>query len=151
MVPTVALSMTTVCVELVTSWQCARMPLSVWASAVPYVILMAILPGLLVWIGTYAGVRLARPHQLTLRLAWTLAFVYIAIGLVLALPMRTHAVMVAVPKPLVVPDASIWVLRLSSAALSGLLLVMPLALVVGIAMSIARGLAAICGGENRDA
>jgi len=72
--------------------------------------------GALVWLGTYAGAKLARPAQRTRRLAMWLAVGYLAIGILFSLPIKTHAVVIDLPRGGAEPDPSggwfplLWVL-----------------------------------------
>jgi hypothetical protein len=56
-----------------------------------------LLIGALVWVGTYVGARLAAPHQRTGRLVKWLAVIYGAGGVLLSLPVKTHAVKLDMP------------------------------------------------------
>lgn len=56
-------------------------------------ILAGLIPGALVWVGTYVGARWAASHQRTVRLAQVLAILYFIVGIVLTLPIKTHAVL----------------------------------------------------------
>jgi hypothetical protein len=108
-------------------------------------IVEAAMLGVLVFAGTYVGVRWAAPHQRTRRLAWSLGLLYLVVGVALFAPIQTHAVMQrpnqggsVIGVPASVPPA------VTTVAL-------PLVLLLA-SILLARGLAAGCGGRlDRDA
>jgi hypothetical protein len=53
--------------------------------------------GLLVWIGMYFGARFAPPHQRNGRLVRLAAIAFAVLGVLLALPIKTHAVRLDMP------------------------------------------------------
>ena len=57
----------------------------------------ALLLGILAWVGTYLGARMAGPRRCTPRLALALAAAYAALGIVITVPIRTHAVKLDMP------------------------------------------------------
>jgi hypothetical protein len=61
-------------------------------------LLTALLLGILAWVGTYVGARMAGPRQRTPRLALVLTAAYVGVGIVISVPMiRTHAVKLDMP------------------------------------------------------
>ncbi|HTC16349.1 MAG TPA: hypothetical protein VK695_11160 [Steroidobacteraceae bacterium] len=108
-------------------------------------LLEGIIPGVLIWVGTYIGARWAAPHQRTVRLAQVLGVSYFIIGLALNVPIKTHAVLLDMPA--VSASASPLTLVTPVVASIGAALVM-----VVVSILLARGLAVICGGTvGRDA
>jgi hypothetical protein len=97
----------------------------------------AIVLPMLIWIGTYLGVRWAPARERMAALGWVLGVLYTAIGIVLPAPIRTHAIIVEMPAAAIhtTPDY-VYPLIDSVAA--------PLGIVV-IAIILARGIAKICG------
>src|SRR5690348_12490806 len=55
------------------------------------------LVGALVWVGTYIGARNSPPNQRSDRLVRTLSLIFIGLGLLVSLPIRTHAVRLEMP------------------------------------------------------
>ena len=51
----------------------------------------------LVWIGAYFGARLSAPHERSDRLIRLLSLTFVVLGIVVSLPIRTHAVVIALP------------------------------------------------------
>jgi len=68
------------------------------ANVVGFAGIEAILFGVLVWVGTYIGARLAPAHQRTDRLVRVVVLTYVVVAVLLSLPIETHAVMLDVPK-----------------------------------------------------
>jgi len=104
-----------------------------------------IIPGVLIWVGTYRAARWAAPRQRTARLAQVLGVSYLIIGVAMTLPIKTHAVALLDMSP---PSGSAGPLDFVSpfVASIGVALVM-----VVVSLFLARGLAAICGGKvSRD-
>ena len=52
----------------------------------------------LVWVGTYVGARIFAPRKRTARLAQVLALLYGITGVALAIPIKTHAGVIDMPK-----------------------------------------------------
>lgn len=53
--------------------------------------------GLLVWVGMYVGARFSPPHQRNGRLAWLTVITFGVLGVLLSLPIKTHAVKLDMP------------------------------------------------------
>lgn len=105
-------------------------------------ILAGLIPGALVWVGTYVGARWAASQQRTVRLAQVLAILYFIVGIVLTLPIKTHAVLLEMPA--------------ASGSAGPLDFVSPLAFSVGAPlvmvvapMLLTRGIAILCGRKTR--
>ena len=122
-------------------------PLSVPAISLEilYAFLGAIIPGLLIWVGTYIGARWAPPQQRTIRLAQVLGALYLIIGVAMTLPIKTHAVLVDMPPP----SGTASVLDPVRPFAAGIRVAL---VMVVVSLLLARSLAAICGGRvARDA
>jgi hypothetical protein len=73
--------------------------------------------GFLAWVGTYFGARFSPPHQRNGRLVWLTAITFGVLGVLLSLPIKTHAVRLDMPSagdasasqfmPLLIPVALI--------------------------------------------
>jgi hypothetical protein len=106
-------------------------------------VLSALLEGItltaIIGIGTYLGARWAPPRQRTAGLAQVLGVLYFIIGGLLTFPIKTYAVAVEMPR------ASGG--RLGSATGDFVVFSAAAILAVVIALLIARGIAAFCGGK----
>ena len=94
----------------------------------------------LVWVGTYIGARRCVPRRRTARLARVLALLYGALGVALAIPIKTHAAVVNVPasgSPSINPIAP---MVISVAALLAVILTPPF---------LVRGIAAACADKDQ--
>ena len=92
--------------------------------------------GLLVWVGVYFGARFAPSHQRNGRLVRLAAITFGVLGLLLSLPIKTHAVRLDMPSA---GDAS---------ASQFLPLLIPVALIAAVVLGsglITRALAAVSG------
>jgi hypothetical protein len=92
--------------------------------------------GLLVWVGIYFGARLSPPHQRNGRLAWLTVIAFGVLGVLLFLPIKTHAVR------LDMPSAG------DSSASQFMPLLTPVALIAAavlVSVCITRALAAVSG------
>jgi hypothetical protein len=98
-------------------------------------LLEAALLGLIVWIGTYIGARMSPVHQRTTRFMHSLAVTYMAIGVVLTIPVKTHAVIVETPQAAVNANIDVAALLLEVG--------LPILLVVA-PFFVTRIIAAIC-------
>lgn len=80
--------------------------------------------GLLVWVGMYFGARFSPPHQRNGRLVWLAVIAFGVLGVLLSLPIKTHAVRLDTPSagdasasqfmPLLIPVAFIAAVVLAS-------------------------------------
>lgn len=112
------------------------------ALGVSVALLEGIIPGVLVWVGTYVGTRWAAPYDRTGRLAQVLGVLYLVVGVAMSTPIKTHAVLLDMPPPS--SSASpLDVIRPLVASVGG-----PLVMVVG-SLLLARGIATVCGRFNR--
>lgn len=102
-----------------------------------YNAIAAILLGILAWPGTYIGARMAGRRSCTSQLTRALVTAYGLIGVIVALPMRTHAVVVNVP--------TAGSLKLLTGALAPFAAAL---LVVLVAFAITAGIATVCRAEN---
>ena len=92
--------------------------------------------GLFVWVGMYFGARFSPPHQRNGRLVWLTVIAFGALGVLLSLPIKTHAVRLDMPSP---DDAS---------ANLFMPLLIPVALIAAVVLGsvfITRALAAMSG------
>jgi hypothetical protein len=105
-------------------------------------LLEGIIPGVLVWVGTYVGTRWAAPYQRTVRLAQVLGVLYLVIGVAMSTPIKTHAVLRDMPPP----SSSAGPLDFIDPLVASV--GAPLIMVVG-SLLIARGIATVCGRFNR--
>lgn len=101
-------------------------------------VLVGLIVGLLVWIGTYFGARLSKSEQRTYRLAKSLAALYVAIGIVLSLPFKTHAVKLDLPIPGRPAPATDWMPLLVGFSVLLSMVIVPLIVTRIMAAAIAR-------------
>ena len=66
--------------------------------AIAFQALECFIAGVIVWVGTYAGARMCAPWLRTPRLVRVLAVLYGILGVLLSLPIKTHAVVVEMPR-----------------------------------------------------
>jgi hypothetical protein len=92
--------------------------------------------GLLVWVGMYFGARFSPPHQRNGRLVWLTVVAFGVLGVLLSLPIETHAIRLDMPSA---GDAS---------AIQFMPLLIPVALIAAAVLGsafITRALAAVSG------
>ena len=99
--------------------------------------------GGIAWIGTYLGTRLSKPSQRTPRLGRWLSLTYAVLGLLLSLPISTHAVKMDMP-----PAASTHAAP-TLALFSPLVMTLAIPLIIAVVcLIITRSLAAVLGSRD---
>ena len=103
-----------------------------------YAALEALGMATLAWVGVYIGARLLPPHQRSDRLIRVLSLVFVLLGIVLSLPIRTHAVKLDLPLASGRTTNIDWAALISSLVMLALSIVVPLVLTRAFAAGLGK-------------
>jgi hypothetical protein len=98
----------------------------------------SVLLGAFAWLGTYLGARFSAPYQRSDRLIRVVSLTFIAFGVLLSLPIKTHAIKIDMPSASHASSGVDWSALLLPLGLLGLLVLIPFAVTRGLAIVLAK-------------
>jgi len=98
----------------------------------------SVMCGAFAWLGTYLGARFSTPNQRSDHLIRVLSLTFIAFGVLLSLPIKTHAIRIDIPSASYASSGVDWSAVLLPLGLLGLLVLIPFVVTRGLAIVLAK-------------